>query len=241
MRATTILAFDTSHEKLDVSLSFLDGNGNPQVVTYFEEIGLHHSEHLLPTVESLLLNSGLTIRDVDLVVANRGPGSFTGLRIGLATAKGISCATGIPCVSIPAHDLYAFIHRTSSAPVLVVIDAKKQRFYSALVKEGKTMTPVYDASIEELQQVAAPYAHLQLSGPHAQICFDRWAPLHTETTTVPSLTIAQEASQPITPSMIMLGLSWYRDNGADTADTGPIYVRKSEAEINLLQRRDSLS
>lgn len=236
----TVIAFDTSHEMLDISISFTDVSGSDRVITFFEQIGLHHSEHLLPTLNTLLDEAGLSIKDVDLIVANRGPGSFTGLRIGMSTGKGLSCATGIPFVSVPSHDLYAYIHKDTSAPVLIVTDAKKQNFYCTLVKGGVKLSPDMDASLEEIQHLLIPHTTVLVSGPHADLFLDRWTLLYPENAQSQSLQLAQESLLPLTPYMISFGTIKYEETGKDAPATGPIYIRRSEAEINLLQRTNSL-
>ncbi len=82
-----ILAFDTASSLLNIALSTDRG--------FFEinhSIGLTHSEHLLPSVDYLLKTAGSTASELDLIICTRGPGSFTGLRIGMATAKGMAAA-----------------------------------------------------------------------------------------------------------------------------------------------------
>ena len=236
----TVIAFDTSHEMLDISISYTDPSGNSRVITFFEQIGLHHSEHLLPTLRTLLEEAGLSVTDIDLIVANRGPGSFTGLRIGMSTGKGLSCATGIPFVSVPSHDLYAFIHKDSSSPVLIVTDAKKQNFYCTLLKGGVKISPDLDASLDEIQHLLIPHAHILVSGPHAELFLERWSLIHPENAQSQTVRLAEGTRQPLTPYLITFGKIMYEVTGRDAPATGPIYIRRSEAEISLLQRTNSL-
>ena len=66
----------------------------------FQNTGLTHSRTLMPMVQDLLKNSGLTLKDIDVIAVAVGPGSFTGLRIGIAAAKGLAWAADKPCAAV---------------------------------------------------------------------------------------------------------------------------------------------
>lgn len=101
-----ILSIDTAAEILYVGVktdkAFLEN---------IRAMGLKHAETLIPLIRSMLKEIELSPGDLDLVVCSQGPGSFTGLRIGLATAKGISEGAGCPLVSIPTLDALAEPYR----------------------------------------------------------------------------------------------------------------------------------
>ncbi|RLC55752.1 MAG: tRNA (adenosine(37)-N6)-threonylcarbamoyltransferase complex dimerization subunit type 1 TsaB, partial [Candidatus Cloacimonadota bacterium] len=91
-----------------------------------------HSERLLPQIDAGLKNSKIGIPDIDLVVIANGPGSFTGVRIGLATAKGICMAQNIPLLPINTLELLANNVADSSRNILALIDARMAEVYAAL-------------------------------------------------------------------------------------------------------------
>jgi len=95
------------------------------------ESPLQHAEELLPLIDVTLARHALSIRDVNLVSVNSGPGSFTGLRIGLATAKGICQAAGIPLVGIDGWSVYrARIVSNEHTRVCVVIENRRDLYYA---------------------------------------------------------------------------------------------------------------
>ncbi len=96
------------------------------------DIKITHSERLLPQIDEGLKNSKIGIPDIDLVVIANGPGSFTGVRIGLATAKGICMAQNIPLLPINTLELLANNVADSSRNILALIDARMAEVYAAL-------------------------------------------------------------------------------------------------------------
>ncbi len=93
-----------------------------------------HSERLMTSIEYVLKQSGYTIADMDFFAVAIGPGSFTGLRIGLSTVKGFSYATGKPIVSVPTLEALAHNFPFSQYPVCTMLDARKKEVYAALFK-----------------------------------------------------------------------------------------------------------
>lgn len=91
-----------------------------------------HSERLMTTIDYALQQSGYTIYDVDFFAVTTGPGSFTGLRIGLSTVKGLSYATGKPIVSVPTLEALARNFPFCRYPVCTMLDARKKEIYAAL-------------------------------------------------------------------------------------------------------------
>lgn len=89
------------------------------------------TEWLLPMIEDLLAKADLGKGDLDAVAVVRGPGSFTGLRVGLATAKGLSLAAGCPLLGVSSLQCLAMQLPFTSLPVCVMLDARKQEVYTA--------------------------------------------------------------------------------------------------------------
>lgn len=96
------------------------------------DIKITHSERLLPQIDAGLKNSKIAISDIDMVVIANGPGSFTGVRIGLATAKGICMAHNIPLFPINTLKLLANNIVFTDRNILVLIDARMAEVYAAL-------------------------------------------------------------------------------------------------------------
>lgn len=92
------------------------------------------SAELIPRIRSLLLSSAVTVRDIQAIVVVIGPGSFTGIRVGLSTAKGLAQAGGIPLIGISRLRLLAYASRRSHA--LVALDAGRGEYYAGEYIEG---------------------------------------------------------------------------------------------------------
>ena len=103
------------------------------------QAGLTHSETLLPMGEELLRRSGRTMGDVGLVAVARGPGSFTGIRIGVSTVKGLSWACDKPCVGVSTLEGMAWHGQAAGGLICPVMDARRQQVYNALFefREGR--------------------------------------------------------------------------------------------------------
>lgn len=105
-----------------------------------------HSERLLPALEGLLGQGGLDVKQLGLLSVVTGPGSFTGLRIGVATAKGLSYALGIPTVGVTTLEAYGWQFRFFPGVVLVLVDARRENVFWQAFREGMALNePSCDA------------------------------------------------------------------------------------------------
>jgi len=93
-----------------------------------------HSERLMTEIDHVLKQSFLKMSDIDVFAIAIGPGSFTGLRIGLSTAKGLSYATGKPIVSVPTLEVFAWNFPYCRYPVCTLLDARKKEVYAAVFR-----------------------------------------------------------------------------------------------------------
>lgn len=105
-------------------------------------VSVEHSERLVPEIEHILKSSGLSIHDIDAFAVSAGPGSFTGLRVGMATVKGLSFASGKPVVAVSTLEAMAWNFPYSKYPVCPVLDARRNQVFMALYrwKDGDFMT-----------------------------------------------------------------------------------------------------
>ena len=129
------LAFESSAKAASVAL-LRDGS---LVSQYSQCSGLTHSRTLLPMAEDLLKNAELTLADIDLFAVAQGPGSFTGIRIGVSTVKGLSWACDKPCVGVSTLEGMAWHGLAAGGLICPVMDARRQQVYNALfeIREGK--------------------------------------------------------------------------------------------------------
>lgn len=136
-----ILAIDTTAKTASVCVAKAEGSGEVFPLTRrTSSCGYTHSETLLPMVDGALADAGLTIGDVERIAISAGPGSFTGVRIGVALAKGLSFALEMQkkahdCVSVSSLEALAENVRAYSGYILCpVMDARRSQFYNALFK-----------------------------------------------------------------------------------------------------------
>ncbi|MFC1666859.1 tRNA (adenosine(37)-N6)-threonylcarbamoyltransferase complex dimerization subunit type 1 TsaB [Candidatus Omnitrophota bacterium] len=128
-----ILGIDTSSKILSIVLSEDPSN----IIEDSHLLDRKHSSLLVPKVKELLQKAGLSIDDVDAFVVGLGPGSFTGLRIGVSAAKGFGIATRKPCIGVSSIDALALNVDFENSAIVPVIDAKRQQVYSAIYRKEK--------------------------------------------------------------------------------------------------------
>ncbi|MFP3089195.1 tRNA (adenosine(37)-N6)-threonylcarbamoyltransferase complex dimerization subunit type 1 TsaB [Treponema sp. TIM-1] len=221
-----MLALDTATSVLSIALS---ANNR---LWYFEiDAGLKHSELLMEGVDMLLKKAGLEPEALERIACMKGPGSFTGLRIGFSAAKGLALALGIPMVSVPTLDCMAHAYSVWPGPVLPVINARKQHYFTALYRGTERISPYMDAApgeILELIRSAFPKGSVLLTGPDADM-------------------IKPELGEPVSPEGFLVDPCHKNGKGRELLDIaknivilnnnevllGPLYLRKSDAELHL--------
>lgn len=127
-----ILAIDSAGSTAAVAV------GDRQAVRYTCQLnsGRTHSEQLLPMVVSAMDILGLTFKDLEAVAVTSGPGSFTGLRIGMATAKGLAQGARLPFIAVPTLDVLAENGRGFHGLVCPILNARRQEVYTAVYRDN---------------------------------------------------------------------------------------------------------
>jgi len=130
-----LLGFDTSSDRLVIGLS--DGDK----LLYHQSIllGRRHSTEIFTYLEKALKESHLTLQDLDGFVVGKGPGSFTGLRVGLSVAKTLAYTLKKPIVAVPTMDVLAEPFRSETVPICPILDAKRQQVYACLYESNGTL------------------------------------------------------------------------------------------------------
>ncbi|QEK13121.1 tRNA (adenosine(37)-N6)-threonylcarbamoyltransferase complex dimerization subunit type 1 TsaB [Crassaminicella thermophila] len=145
-----ILAFDTS--SIVASVAVMDDD--KLIGEYTINHKRTHSQKLMPMIEEVLESCELTMKDIDVVAVAEGPGSFTGIRIGVATAKGLSHAMNIPVIGISTLDALAFNVAFSHGLICPILDARRNQVYTAVYKwDNGNLSMIEEhmaVSIEEL-------------------------------------------------------------------------------------------
>ena len=160
---TRALAIDTATDVLAIAAV----NGDARVALTLRR-GLQHSPTLVPLVERLLAEISLPVREIQRIVCSVGPGSFTGIRIGLATAKGIGFAAGIPLVGVSTLDALACPFGWREGDTFAVLDARKGNIYAAWYRGGARISEYLDLPPRELRAALEAADRPLLVGPDAE-------------------------------------------------------------------------
>lgn len=198
---------------------------------------LTHSRRLLAGLQTMLDDAGFTLGDLDGLAVSIGPGSFTGLRIGLATAKGLALATGLPLLGIPALDSLAAQLPFTSAQICPIIDARKKELFAALYQrqpEGELLRRSDYLAIAPdrlAERITVPTIFI---GDGILAYHDLLhAKLGNNATFAPTALCFARAA-----AIGMLALDrWQGQDFMDPLLAIPLYVRASEAEVNLQSKQ----
>jgi tRNA threonylcarbamoyladenosine biosynthesis protein TsaB len=147
----TVLAIDTATELASIAL--YDADTGPREECTWCTLK-NHTVELMPTIVMVLKRQGLEADQLNALAVSLGPGSFTGLRIGLGVAKGLCLSLGIPIVGIPTLDIVAYAHCLQDLPVCAILQAGRGRICAALYERFDTgwqrVTDYHLATTEEL-------------------------------------------------------------------------------------------
>ena len=238
-----ILVTDTSSQALTVAL-YTDSFSE---VRRSQGRSVQHSEKLVPTVVELCKDANLDTKDIDLLMCTRGPGSFTGLRIGMAAFKGMAFALGKPIVSVSTLQAYASCVEGYEGAIVSVIDAKKQRWYLAAFdrttdQDGKAclnrLTADTDGTEADLVTALAKYDKILVVGPDAVAFAEILRNLYSMSSELghKQIFVSTMANEAIACAIMQLGLKQYKAKGGDDIGQGPVYLRKSDAELALEEK-----
>ncbi len=199
----------------------------------FCNTGLTHSQTLMPMISKCLKNCSLTVDDIDKIAVSVGPGSFTGIRIGVATVKGIAFTKNIPCV--PVSTLESMSKNISSFDGIVccVMDARCQQVYNALFENGKRITDDRAISLEDLKnEIVKCNKNVLLVGDGADICYKYLKDSVQHLNMAPKSIIMQRASGVI--------MSCFDKEPVSAASLVPVYLRLPQAQRELNARKSIL-
>lgn len=189
---------------------------------------LTHSEILLPLLENALKQYGADISDVDLFAVSAGPGSFTGVRIGAATVKGLAFAEGKPCASVSAIE--AMAKNVGRGYVLPVMDARRDQFYTALFKDGKRITDDAALSLDEIKEIIKELPEVTVCGDGK----DKFLSLCDLNNLFPASAAASDQNA---LSVALCGYEVFTAGNAVAPEKlTPIYLRMPQAEREKLER-----
>ena len=230
-----ILALESSATACSAALT-KDGEIVSQA---YENSGLTHSRTLLPMVSHVLESGGVSIGEVDVVAVAAGPGSFTGLRIGVATAKGIAWSANKDCAACSTLESMAWqVAHLKGKLIVCAMDARRKQVYNALfLAQGEyleRLTPDRAISLDELAEELRKYENSKiLIGDGASLCYN--------TLTEQGITLE------LVPPHLRMQMAWGVARAAQEMAVGgelvkshdlvPVYHRLSQAERERLEKQ----
>ena len=230
-----ILAFETSAKAASVALH----DGQKLLAESYQNTGLTHSQTLMVMAEDALKQCGKCAQDVTAVAVAEGPGSFTGVRIGVAAAKGFAWGREIPCYGISTLEAMAETLGIFQGYVCPVMDARRAQVYNALfyVNRGVISRVTPDRAIalndlsEELKNLTEP---VFLVGDGSNLCYN------TLSKEVPNLVLPAEhrMHQRAVGVALLAAKQAAQGIAPGGADLTPNYLRLSQAEREKLEREN---
>jgi tRNA threonylcarbamoyladenosine biosynthesis protein TsaB len=224
-----ILALESSAKAASVALM----TGRELTAQYFQNSGLTHSRTLMKMVENLLSNLGLAACDLDLIAVAYGPGSFTGVRIGVSAAIGLAWGADKPVCGVSTLEAMAQLAEYPGHIICPVMDARRQQVYTASFRwqEGRPVRICPDRAvpvetlIEEARAACEPFL---LLGDGAQLSYDAFKAAGVPVVLAPASILQQSAWG--------VALAAQGAPAVSPLELQPTYLRPSQAERELSAR-----
>lgn len=227
-----LLAFETSAKAASVALF----DGEKLLGESYQNTGLTHSQTLMLMAEDLLKNCGAAVSDLTAVAVAAGPGSFTGVRIGVSAAKGLAWGKELPCYGVSTLEAMALGLGVQDGYILPTMDARRNQVYTALfVAENGCVSRLFEDSaiaLSELKEKLPSDKPILLVGDGSALTYN------TLSETVPNLILPPEHK--MHQRAVGVGLAANkaiaRGENGDAASLTPNYLRLSQAERERLEK-----
>ena len=198
--------------------------------------GRRHAENLAPQIAFVRGQAGIELSDLGAVAVDVGPGLFTGLRVGIATAVVMSHALGVPVIPVTSHDLMAFPARWSSRLIVTALDARRGELFTALFRK----VPGGIQRVREVN-VCTPddlAAELEVADEPALLVGDGALRFADTFHDIGRIEMAEQGlAQPSARSLVQLAHARaMREEFVQSWELEPVYLRKPDAEINWSTR-----
>lgn len=228
-----ILALESSATAASVALC----DGEELIAQSFQQTGLTHSQTLLPMVKTLLSSCGMHLKEFDLLAVASGPGSFTGLRIGVSAAKGLAWANELPCAACSTLEAMAWNASAIGGELCAVMDARRAQVYNARFRSDGAMIerlcPDRAISLEDLATELRGAGCTQwLVGDGARLCYDYLTEKGIPVCLVPP-NLRQQSAWGVARAALDL---WKRGETVPGSLLVPQYLRLSQAERERMER-----
>ena len=230
-----ILAVDSSAKSASVAVA----DDEKLISESFVNVGLTHSETLMPMIESTLKTAGIGINDIERFCVTTGPGSFTGIRIGISAVKGMAQPQNKLCYGVSTLEAMAYYNEDFDGIICCAMDARRSQVYCALFscskKEIKRITQDIAISIDELYNNLREYScDILLAGDGAELCFKQFGDK------LPGVTLASEQTRFQRAYGAVLAALHQNVNAVEAQNLNPVYLRPSQAERELNNKKENL-
>lgn len=227
MKQLKILAVDSSAKSASVAVT---DNGR-LISECFVNNGLTHSRTLMPMVDNALTQADMTLGDIDALCVNAGPGSFTGIRIGVAAVKGLAAADNKPCAAVSTLESIAYNFVDENCIVCAAMDARCNQVYTAIFRcNGSEISRICEdkaVPVDELgEELSAYNEKIYLAGDGAEICFKAFSDK------LKNVVLAGENRRYQRAFGVALACE-KNNNFTDSALLAPVYLRLPQAEREL--------
>ena len=226
-----ILSVDSSSVSASVAIT----ENGVTLAENFINNGLTHSQTLMPMVEKTLIEANVSVKDIELFAITNGPGSFTGVRIGIASVKGMADALGKKCIAISTLEAIAEPLKNNDCIACAVMDARCNQVYTAIFERGNRLCEdkavLIDELGEELKQYSKPVIFI---GDGAKICYEKLNEI------LPNCDIAEETIRFVHASSIGRLAEDKINNGENPIESTkllPFYLRLPQAERELNNKK----
>ncbi len=207
---------------------------------YTANFKMTHSQTLLPMIDSMVSLFGIDLATVDAIAVSGGPGSFTGLRIGSATAKGLGLALDKPLIHVPTLDGTAYNLYGAKGLICPIMDARRNQVYTGIYRFEQEFEVVMEQDAMDMGELIEK---LNAMGERVIFLGDG-VPVHEkrikESMTVPYDFAPAHMNRQRAASVAVLGAAYFAEGKIETAaEHGPDYLRKSQAEREREERENA--
>lgn len=223
-----VLGIDTS--SMATSIEVIEDN--KLICEYAVNTKKTHSQKLMPMIENMFLTSDLKINEIDMVAICIGPGSFTGLRIGMATAKAIAHVRNLPIVGVNSLEVLAGNMDLSDKKICSILDAQKTQVYTSKYKyEGKKLIQLEDVDVLDIQDVIKSIEESKEDYIVVGEAVYKYESLIKDIENIQIPSSALNVSR--ASSLCSIAIEKYKNNidVYDCYTINPLYIRKSQAEV----------
>ena len=232
-----ILGIDTSSMAASVAVI----EDNKLICEYTINTKKTHSQKLMPMIENMLGLSDLNVREIDAIAVCEGPGSFTGLRIGMATAKAIAHVNDIPVIGVNSLEALAANMNLCDKKICSILDAQRNQVYTGRYQyEGTKLVEIKEIGIQQIDELLEELAH---SGEQLILVGEAVYKYEDKIREISNIEIPA-ASNNVTKAGSLCSVAKVKfDEGKDIFDcytVNPLYIRKSQAEEQYEEKQRKL-